>query len=779
MKKATGHHGSTAAGRRWIGVGMLAIMVCTGNAWAQQRMEVGGAPPPNRVPSVVWVNGYSPDNSARGVFYDIRPSAAQLAYASKFSALTHEEEGARSLFADGSEVQPLATAPPSSVSRAPAARGAQTAVISFETQSFDDNITTTGGSIFIPPDSHGAPGPSDVVVVNNVSLASYDKTTGAVSGLALQSFKTFFGSTTFTFDPKVVYDHFSDRFVIVTLEREDVAAFGDPADASRILLAASPVGTPAGTWIALSIDAKTTIGADTTWCDYPGLAVDEEAIYVTCNHFKFGSSPGSSVGQRLRTVDKASFYAGTFSDVTDLFVYDPATASGGSAVTMMPAQLHSDPGGTIGTWLVGYSGLTDGTNDFFQVIRIDSPLGGAGASFTLTFVNLGDVDDVATAFADAEQSGTATRIDTGDRRLLDAVWRTDRLWGVATMIPSSGADAGHETAHFVQMDTSTGTPSLVNQGNAGGEELGTTTYTFYPSIAVNDDCAIMGFAATNAAMFPGAYYVGINPLTAAVGGTLTLRAGDDFYVRTFGGSDNRWGDYTSTTLDFDDEASFWVFSEYAQTRGTVVNSEDGRWGQRAAEEICGGVLPVELEGFSARVDGRTVTLAWRTQSETNNAGFEVEMRAAAEPGKTWRAVGFVPGAGTTNEVQAYTFRVEDVGPGPYRFRLKQRDFDGTFVYSPEVEVFVELPEAFVLSDAFPNPFNPQTQFTLMVRNEQRVRVAVFDALGREVARLHDGPLAPNTAHRFTFEASGLPSGLYVYRVEGETFSASKLMTLVK
>ncbi|WP_457653009.1 T9SS type A sorting domain-containing protein [Rhodocaloribacter sp.] len=758
---------------------MLVIVLCAGDAWAQRGMDVGGAPPPNRVPSVVWVNGYSPDNPAHGVFYDIRPSAAQLAYASKFSALTHEEEGVRSLFADGSEVQPLVTAPPSSVSPAPVAPGSQAAVISFETQSFDDNITTTGGSIFIPPDAHGAAGPSDVVVVNNVSLASYDKTTGAVSGLALQSFKTFFGSTTFTFDPKVVYDHFSNRFVLVTLEREDVAAFGDPADASRILLAASPVGTPAGPWIGISIDAKITIGADETWCDYPGLAVDEEAVYVTCNHFKFGSSPGSSVGQRLRTVDKASFYAGTFNDATDLFIYDPTTATGSpSAVTRMPAQVHSDPGGVIGTWLLGYSGFTDGTNEFYEVIRIDSPLGGAGASFALTFINLGDVDATATAFADAEQSGTATRIDSGDRRLLDAVWRNDRLWGVATMIPSSGADAGHETAHFAQLST-TGTPSLVNQGDVGAEDLGTTTYTFYPSIAVNDDCAVMGFAASNTAMFPGAYYVGINPLTADVGGTITLRAGDDFYVRTLGGSDNRWGDYTSTTLDFDDEASFWIFNEYAQTRGTVVNMEDGRWGQRAAEEVCGGVLPVELEGFGARLEGRTVTLAWRTQSETNNAGFEVEMRDEAAPGKTWQAVGFVPGAGTTSEARAYTFRLEDVAPGPHRFRLKQRDFDGTFVVSPEVEVFVELPEAYVLSDAFPNPFNPQTRFTLMVRNEQRVRVAVFDALGREVARLHDGPLAANTPHRFTFEAAGLPSGLYVYRADGETFSASKLMTLVK
>ncbi len=778
MKKATDQRSATTKGR-WLGVGMLVMIIFAGDVWAQQRAYVGGAETPDRPPGVVWVNGYDPAHPARGVFYDVRPSAAQLSYASQFATLTHEEEYARGLFADGAEVQPLAVAPPSGASPVPAASAASSAVISFETQDFDDNITTTGGSIFIPPDSHGAAGPSDVVVVNNVSLASYDKTTGAVSGLALQSFKTFFGSTTFTFDPKVVYDHFSNRFVVVTLEREDVAAFGDPADASRILLAASPMGTPAGIWTAISIDAKLTIGADETWCDYPGLAVDEEAIYITCNHFRFGSSPGSSVGQRLRTVDKASFYAGTFNDATDLFIYDPTTAAGSpSDVTRMPAHVHSDPGGVIGTWLLGYSGFSDGTNEFYEVIRIDNPLAGAGASFALTFVNLGDVDATATAFADAEQSGTATRIDSGDRRLLDAVWRSDRLWGVATMIPTSGADAGHETAHFVQVST-TGTPSLVNQGNVGAEDLGATTYTFYPSIAVNDDCAVMGFAASNAAIFPGAYYVGINPLTADVGGTITLRAGDDFYVRTLGGSDNRWGDYTSTTLDFDDEMSFWIFNEYAQTRGTVVNSEDGRWGQRAAEEVCGGVLPVELEGFGARLEGRTVTLAWRTQSETNNAGFEVEMRDEAAPGKTWQAVGFVPGAGTTSEAQAYIFRLEDVAPGPHRFRLKQRDFDGTFVVSPEVEVFVELPEAYMLSDAFPNPFNPQTRFTLMVRNEQRVRVAVFDALGREVARLHDGPLAANTPHRFTFEAAGLPSGLYVYRADGETFSASKLMTLVK
>ena len=91
----------------------------------------------------------------------------------------------------------------------------------------------------------------------------------------------------------------------------------------------------------------------------------------------------------------------------------------------------------------------------------------------------------------------------------------------------------------------------------------------------------------------------------------------------------------------------------------------------------------------------------------------------------------------------------------------------------------ETPEGYVLSAAYPNPFNPQTQFTLTVSQRQRVTVVVYDALGRRIASLHNGVLAPNTVHPFAFYAGSLPNGLYVIRVSGETFATARRVILVK
>jgi hypothetical protein len=187
------------------------------------------------------------------------------------------------------------------------------------------------------------------------------------------------------------------------------------------------------------------------------------------------------------------------------------------------------------------------------------------------------------------------------------------------------------------------------------------------------------------------------------------------------------------------------------------------------------VLPVELTTFTARLDGRDALLSWQTASETNNAGFDVQSLDAG----AWQTLGFVPGAGTTSETQNYAFRVDALAPGTHRFRLRQIDFDGAFAFSPVVELTVDLPEPYRLTAAFPNPFNPRTSFELIVRRSQRVTVSVFDVLGRRVATLFDGTMAANEARSFSFDGAGLPSGLYLYRAEGESFSATRRMTLSK
>ncbi len=190
-----------------------------------------------------------------------------------------------------------------------------------------------------------------------------------------------------------------------------------------------------------------------------------------------------------------------------------------------------------------------------------------------------------------------------------------------------------------------------------------------------------------------------------------------------------------------------------------------------------GPLPVELTAFDALSDDGGVVLSWETATETNNAGFEVQIQNP--DAEHWQTLTFVGGAGTTTEAQRYSYRNKDLAPGRYRFRLKQVDYNGAFVYSQEVEATMELPGTHLLSAAYPNPFNPQTQFTLTVAREQQVHVEIYDDTGRHVRTLNQGRLSANVPHLFTFSAGNSPPGLYLYRVKGEVFSESRAMLLIR
>ena len=91
----------------------------------------------------------------------------------------------------------------------------------------------------------------------------------------------------------------------------------------------------------------------------------------------------------------------------------------------------------------------------------------------------------------------------------------------------------------------------------------------------------------------------------------------------------------------------------------------------------------------------------------------------------------------------------------------------------------ELPQTHLLSAAYPNPFTPQTEFALTLRRAQHVRVALYDLTGRRVDTLFEGFLQAGTPHRFTIEGGDLPSGVYVYRVLGESFADSRAVVLMR
>ena len=117
------------------------------------------------------------------------------------------------------------------------------------------------------------------------------------------------------------------------------------------------------------------------------------------------------------------------------------------------------------------------------------------------------------------------------------------------------------------------------------------------------------------------------------------------------------------------------------------------------------VVPVELTSFGATSIGTDVELNWTTATETNNQGFEVQRM---RDGGSFGQVGYTAGFGTTTEPKAYSFTDSKLEAGNYTYRLKQIDFDGSYEYSNEVNVDVELPLEYSLEQNYPNPFNPST-----------------------------------------------------------------------
>jgi hypothetical protein len=96
-----------------------------------------------------------------------------------------------------------------------------------------------------------------------------------------------------------------------------------------------------------------------------------------------------------------------------------------------------------------------------------------------------------------------------------------------------------------------------------------------------------------------------------------------------------------------------------------------------------------------------------------------------------------------------------------------------------VEVLsTNLPAYFSLCQNYPNPFNPATTISFGVPSKSFVTLKVFDALGREAATVISQELsAGNYAKQW--DAEGLPSGVYFYRLRAGNYSAAKKLLLLK
>lgn len=197
-------------------------------------------------------------------------------------------------------------------------------------------------------------------------------------------------------------------------------------------------------------------------------------------------------------------------------------------------------------------------------------------------------------------------------------------------------------------------------------------------------------------------------------------------------------------------------------------------------------LPIQLASFTATAleQGR-VRLDWRTITETNNYGFDVQKAYGQPQNFTTIPNSFVPGHGTTVEPHDYSFTDNGSAQGVWYYRLQQTDLDGTIHLSDPIQVDVimnveesPIPTEFALDQNYPNPFNPATSIDFALPQEARVTIEIFNTIGEKVATLVDETRQAGY-YREKFDASTFASGLYFYRMTAKNASFLKKMVLIK
>ncbi len=211
----------------------------------------------------------------------------------------------------------------------------------------------------------------------------------------------------------------------------------------------------------------------------------------------------------------------------------------------------------------------------------------------------------------------------------------------------------------------------------------------------------------------------------------------------------------------------------------------GTHGRGVFEAFIDLTIPVELSSFTAEVERNSVNLNWKTETETNNHGFEIERKFKNQD---WQTIGFIKGNGTTAVPQNYNYK-DDLSALPYEgtvlYRIKQIDYDGSFDYSQQVAVEVSLiPNDVSISDNYPNPFNPSTTIEYSLPNESRVKISIYNSIGEVIENLVSGIRNAGT-HKVVWSADEFPSGIYFYLFEvteingGSNYHEMKKIVLMK
>jgi hypothetical protein len=445
---------------------------------------------------------------------------------------------------------PVAQPPPAPLVPSPAP------VANFEALG-DDNTE-------IPPDTQGAAGPNHLMVTLNTQVRIEDKTGTVLSTVSLGSFWNSTGAIG-VFDPRVAYDPFAGRWIFS-------AASNGTSAASSILVGVSRTSDPTGPWNLYREDADST---DVSWADYPQLGFNKDWIVVTVNMYAIAG--GAFEGSKVWVFGKANLYAGNAA--TETIFADNDTAP-------TPAATYDNVLATL--YLArNWNGNSNGTG-FLRVSSVTGAVGSETYTAAGPFVQIASVWDMGPPNDEdfAPQSGTAQKIQNGDDRLMNLVYRNGYLWTAQNVFLPSGNPA-RTAAQWWQFSPD----GTVIQFGRVDDPTGTVFYA-YPTIAVNrQNDVLLGYSTFSANQFASAGYSlrSAGDTASTLRSSTLLKAGQAAYFKTFGGVGNRWGDYSNTVVDPANDLDFWTIQEYAASPKFPNN--DDRWGT-----WWGKVLPPRKKG---------------------------------------------------------------------------------------------------------------------------------------------------------------------------------------
>lgn len=187
-------------------------------------------------------------------------------------------------------------------------------------------------------------------------------------------------------------------------------------------------------------------------------------------------------------------------------------------------------------------------------------------------------------------------------------------------------------------------------------------------------------------------------------------------------------------------------------------------------------LPVELTAFEARSRDGCVQLRWKTESELQNFGFEIQRSVG---GDVWEARGFVPGDGDRHTPRWYEFSDTAMGEsGVLRYRLKQIDRDGSATLSPIRTIGLSPSEGLIIGDPWPQPARRWLTVPLLSDTERTVSIELLSLAGTQVAVLPAVRLLPACRQDLRLPCDNAASGAHVLVVRCGEDITRRLVLLI-